>query len=517
MRITHSRISRLMAALAAAIIALPPSLPIVASPAMEKLFFILKSKGSLTQDEYDMLVAAMRADEKSSPVAAPATASSSGLSQRLAQTESKIESLENVITNTRGQVEEFSKITDNTSPATMSKADLDVLLADKWYERLKLKGYVQARLYSLLGDDDVPGVRQANDPFVGDDQSMGIRRGRMTFSGDVTNHLYLYAQMDFFGTNVNSNNGTTTNVLQARDMYADISLDPAREFRARIGLSKVPYGFTNLQSSQNRLALERPDALNSGVEGERDMGAYLIWAPYTIRERFKNIVKMGLRGSGDYGLLNVGVYNGTGINNLDNNGKMHYIAHAAYPFEFDNGQFLEIGASFYTGQFKPGLTAIGGTGPGNFTPTVHPNGVLDQRTAVNVVLYPQPFGIEAEWTWGKGPQLSNDMRTITSQSLEGGYIQACYRHVFPNQSELIPFVRLQQFDGARKFANNAPRNRVNEVAFGLRYIPYPELEVSLMYSNGTRTNTGDNPTGIAGPRYRDVNVSYIGLQAQINF
>ncbi len=513
MRITHSRISHLLAAFAAAIIALPPTLPIVASPAMEKLFFILKSKGSLTQDEYDMLVAAMRADEKSSPApaSAPASGSSSGLGQRLAKTESKIESLENVISNTRGQVEEFSKITDNTSPATMSKADLDVLLADKWYERLKLKGYVQTRLYSLLGDDDVPGAHQANDPFVSDTQSMGIRRGRLTFSGDVTNHLYLYAQMDMFATNVNSAGGTGTNVLQARDMYADISLDPAREFRARIGLSKVPYGFTNLQSSQNRLALERPDALNSAVEGERDMGAYLIWAPYIIRERFKNIVKMGLRGSGDYGLLNVGVYNGSGINNNDNNGKMHYIAHAAYPFEFDNGQFLEIGASFYTGQFKPGTTAIVGT-----TPTVHPNGVLDQRTAVNVVLYPQPFGIEAEWTFGKGPQLSNDMKSITTNSLEGGYIQACYRHVFPNQSELIPFVRLQQFDGARKFAANAPKMRVNEVAFGLRYIPYPELEMSLIYSNGTRTNTTDNPAA-AGTRYRDVNVSYIGLQAQINF
>ena len=510
MRITHSRISRLLAALAAAIIALPPSLPIVASPAMEKLFFILKSKGSLTQDEYDMLVAAMRSDEKSkAPSSAP---SSSSLENRLAQTESKVGSLENVISNTRGQVEEISKITDNTSPATMSKAEIDVLLADKWYERLKLKGYVQTRLYSMIGDDDVPGGSVASDPFVSDSMSMGIRRGRLTYSGDVSNHLYLYAQMDFFAQVGNSSNTGSTYALQARDMYADISLDPAREFRARIGLSKVPYGFVNLQSSQNRLALERADALNSAVEGERDMGAYLIWAPYTIRERFKNIVKMGLRGSGDYGLLNVGVYNGSGINNNDNNGKMHYIAHAAYPFEFDNGQFLEIGASFYTGQFRPGTAAITGVG----TPTVHPNGVLDQRTAVNVVLYPQPFGLEAEWTWGKGPQLSNNMTSITSQSLEGGYIQACYRHVFPNQSELIPFVRLQQFDGARKFAANAPRNRVNEVAFGLRYVPYPEFEMTFMYSNGTRTNTGDNPAA-AGPRYRDVNVSYIGLQAQINF
>jgi hypothetical protein len=81
--------------------------------------------------------------------------------------------------------------------------------------------------------------------------------------------------------------------LQARDVYADVSLDPAREFRVRLGLSKVPYGFSNLQSSQNRYALERPDALNSAVEGERDLGAYFIWAPYDIRNRYKDLVKAG--------------------------------------------------------------------------------------------------------------------------------------------------------------------------------------------------------------------------------
>lgn len=516
LKITPQRaLARMLAVITAVGVALPPTLPLTASPAMEKLFYILKSKGSLTQDEYDMLVAAMRADEKAAAASSSAPASSGGsgaIDKRLAQTESKVENLENVLGATKGQVEELSKITDNTSPSTMSKADLDVLLADKWYERLKLKGYVQTRLYGLLGDDDVPGVNVANDPFVSDAQSMGIRRGRLTYSGDLTNHLYLYAQMDFFAQVGNSGNNGSTYALQARDMYADISLDPAREFRARIGLSKVPYGWVNLQSSQNRLALERPDALNSAVEGERDMGAYLIWAPYDIRERFKNLVKMGLRGSGDYGVLNAGVFNGTGINNNDNNGKMHYVVHAAYPFEFSNGQFFEIGSSFYTGRFRPGTTGITGVG----TPDVDPNGVRDQRFAINAILYPQPFGLEAEWTWGQGPQLSQDMRSITSQSLEGGYIQACYRHVFPNQSELIPFVRWQTFDGARKFATNAPRNRVSEVAFGLRYIPYPELEMTLLYSNGTRTNTTDNPAA-AGPRYRDVNVSYIGLQAQINF
>jgi hypothetical protein len=279
----------------------------------------------------------------------------------------------------------------------------------------------------------------------------------------------------------------------------------------------VPYGFTNLQSSQNRYALERPDALNSAVEGERDLGAYFIWAPYEIRNRFKDLVKSGLRGSGDYGVLSVGVFNGQGINNADQNGDMHYIAHAAWPFEFSNGQILEVGASYYSGRYVPTAAATFTPGGAAVTPTVvGGGGVKDTRMAINAILYPQPFGLEAEWTWGEGPQLSNDMRTISSASLNGGFVQAVYRHVFPNQAELIPFVRWQHFDGARKFAANAPKTNVDEVAIGFEYIPYPELELTLMYSQGTRTNTTDNPT-VAGPRYRDVNYSYLGIQAQINF
>jgi hypothetical protein len=153
---------------------------------------------------------------------------------------------------------------------------------------------------------------QPNDSSIANDTNFfGIRRGRFIWSGDITSHLYYYAQADYMA----GVSGATA--LQARDVYADISLDPAREFRARIGLSKVPYGWSNLQSSQNRLALERTDSINSAAEGERDLGVYLMWAPFEIRNRFKDLVKMGLRGSGDYGLVAIGAYNGQGINNTD--------------------------------------------------------------------------------------------------------------------------------------------------------------------------------------------------------
>lgn len=548
MRIQHSRIARVLAALAAVVVALPPSLPVAAGPAMEKLFLIMKAKGSLSQEEYDMLVAASREEDKerekatvaaaptpavptpATPAPAPGlTANTSTLEKRLAQTESKVGhlenalnhtgvtplekrlaetegkvgNLENAISNTRGQVEELTKVTDNTSPSTMSVAELDTLLADKWYERLKLKGYLQMRSESVLHQDGGP-LFVANDPFASSQAGLGLRRARFTLSGDITNRIYIFIQPEFF-SNIGTTSGTQS-VLQARNFYTDISLDPAREFRVRLGLQKLPYGFQTLQSSQNRLALERPEAIDSAVENQHDMGVFLMWAPYEIRERFKGLVKMGLRGTGDYGLIALGAYSGQGINRPDANGMPHFMGRVTYPFEFDNGQFFEVSLQGFAGQFVPTTAAIGGV-----TPTVsNTRGLVDRRVAVSAILYPQPFGLESEWNWGQGPQLSNDMHTITSASLSGGYVQAIYRHVFASQKEFIPFVRWQTYNGGRKFATNAPSDKVNEIGFGMRFIPYPELEISAMFMHGNRTNTNVAP-------YSNVNYDYVGLQAQVNF
>src|SRR3712207_8809216 len=54
-------------------------------------------------------------------------------------------------------------------------------------------------------------------------------------------------------------------------LFRSIAIDDAKEHRFRVGQSKVPFGWVNLQSSQNRAPLERPDALNQAVEGERDI------------------------------------------------------------------------------------------------------------------------------------------------------------------------------------------------------------------------------------------------------
>ena len=79
-----------------------------------------------------------------------------------------------------------------------------------------------------------------------------------------------------------------------------------------------------------------------------------------------------------------------------------------------------------------------------------------------------------------------------------------------------PNVEADEMVYQRTISPEAAPDKATEIAIGFEYIPYPELEITLMYAMGTRTNTTDNPA-VAGPRYRDVNYNYLGLQAQINF
>lgn len=96
-----------------------------------------------------------------------------------------------------------------------------------------------------------------------------------------------------------------------------MALDSKKEFRFRVGQSKVTYGFENMQSSQNRLSFDRVDALNSSVANEHDLVVMFYWASVAVRERFAYLVKSGLKGSGNYGIFGLGVYNGQMVNRAE--------------------------------------------------------------------------------------------------------------------------------------------------------------------------------------------------------
>lgn len=370
----------------------------------------------------------------------------------------------------------------------------------KWYENINLRGYMQVRYNKLLETNPDLGCEQC-DKSWGGKNSFFIRRGRLVFSGNISDRIYVYIQPDF----ASSASTTSNNFLQIRDAYFDIALDSKKEFRFRVGQSKVPYGFENMQSSQNRLALDRNDALNSAVANERDLGVFFYWAPKSKRELFAKLANEGLKGSGDYGIFGLGVYNGQTANRVEANDNRHVVARVTYPFEFENGQVFEAGVQSYTGKYV--VTSIS-TAKNVIT---KPNGeYLDQRVAVSAVLYPKPFGLQAEYNVGTGPEYNPATNTIEQKKLYGGYMQAFY-NLKVDKHVILPFVKYQMYRGGKKQELDARSYSVNDLEMGVEWQPFKNLEVVANYT-------------ISDRRYEDAvlkNNSQTGnlvrLQLQVNF
>jgi hypothetical protein len=379
-----------------------------------------------------------------------------------------------------------------------------------WYEKMSIDGYTQVRNTESMSDDGGQVGALPADRSVDPNQNLVIRRGRFKITGDF-GRVYLYTQFDV-AASVDS--GTRGNLgYQTRDIYADIALDEAKEHRVRIGVSKVPYGWVNLQSSQNRLQMERPEALNSAVEGERDQGLYYMYANTEDRALFKSLVKDGFKGSGDYGVFTVGVYSGAGLNRADNNGGVHSVIRYSQPWVSSSGQMYEAGVAAYSGRFKVTTADISGSGTApTMSTTDSAEGFIDRRVAATFIIYPQPWGLEAEWTTGQGPQM-NDARTrIDTGYLNGGYVMLNYRHKYGEQSELIPYVRWNYFDGARKFGTNATKMVVNEIDVGFEWQWRKEVELQLQYTFADeRSNSSStNPKVIDGSQR-------LAVQLQFNY
>lgn len=363
-----------------------------------------------------------------------------------------------------------------------SQAVGDTPVRAKWYEKLNIRGYAQLR-WNRLGQPNGQ-LETTHDRSVGKNKGFFLRRGRMILSGQPHDRIFVYIQPDFA-----SRVGTSENVLQVRDWYADIFLTHNKEWRIRAGQSKIPYGFENMQSSQNRLALDRNDAFNSAVFNERDLGVYLYYAPSEIRARFRHLVESGLKGSGDYGMLGFGLYNGQGANRAEMNDNKHLILKFAYPHEFANGQILEVGASAFTGLFNVSREPIVPLAGGNAQTPGGDVNIRDERVGTYFVWYPQPFGLQAEFTVGRGPQLNVERTRIDESHLYGGYVQAMYNYRCETYCLMVlPFIRWQEFYGSQKFQSNAPGLRVRELELGVEYQFSRALELVTTYSFTERTS-----------------------------
>jgi phosphate-selective porin len=412
---------------------------------------------------------------------------------------------------------------------------------------VNMRGYLQLRNTTMLSGDE--GVNLFSDRSVGDDRSNGdqdknflIRRARVIIFGDIGERLYYYLQPDFASSATGAGN-----VAQLRDAYGDVKITKDAVHRIRVGQSKVPYGFENLQSSQNRLALDRSDALNSAVKDERDLGAFYYYTPLATQEMFKDIMKLGLKHSGNYGQFGIGAYNGQGANQRERNDNYHIVSRYTHPWKTETGQYYEAGIQAYTGNYVPvstgayrntvdsvGAGAVAGCGgaAANGIRSCTPvnavgqgkNGFKDERIGVSFIMYPQPFGIQAEWNWGTTPGLDLTTNTIKEQNLNGGYVQAMYQwnnvKFLETNGTFIAFAKWNYFDGFNKAESNAGQNNVNDWEIGGEWQIAPEVELVAYYHKMKRTNLVTGVQTSAFPNradYETFDADALRVQLQYNF
>lgn len=358
----------------------------------------------------------------------------------------------------------------------------------RWYERLRHYGYGMLR-YNRLGQPNGM-LRTYHDASVGDEGAGAqpgffFRRIRWVITGQVSDRVGVFFQPDL-ASNVSGN----THVMSMRDAWGEYYFDNKKEYRFRIGLQRVPCSWDNWQASRQRMAIDRADATNSCAQSERDMGVSFQWTPKHAQHRWKHMLDY-MYGGGDWGVVNLTVYNGQGLNAVEANDDKHVGIRLAYPFELPGGRLFEIGMNAMRGQFRVTPGTFSGSSP--TTLFSNPDGghnsrnYLDERLNFFIYYPPQPWGFIAEYVTGRGPR-RNASGVIEESHLYGGYVQGHYQWKYSDLGLANFYARYQEYYGGIKFQTGAPDARMKELELGIAWMPDPQWEVTAAYTFTERLN-----------------------------
>jgi hypothetical protein len=157
----------------------------------------------------------------------------------------------------------------------------------------------------------------------------------------------------------------------------------------------------------------------------------------------------------------------------------------------------------YSGQYKLDQTTTG----------VKKNATLDyldERMAASFIVYPKPFGIQAEYNVGKGPQYDFVKDSISTKDLKGGYVTLSYLIKVKKQI-IIPFARYTFYEGGKKFELDARAYNVKEFEGGREYQPFKNFEIttSWVHSEKWTSDKAKKDNFQVG--------SFLRIQCQLNF
>jgi hypothetical protein len=194
---------------------------------------------------------------------------------------------------------------------------------------------------------------------------------------------------------------------------------------------------------------------------------------------------------GNYGAFGLALYNGQGTNRSETNNGLMFVAMATWPFALDglglDGQVLEVGGAVMRNRFQPELRSGG----------VSALSYADNRVGIHAMLYPQPFGVQAEWNWGTGPEWDSATQSIREKPLSGGYVQPMLRIRRSPIGPFMAFGRWQHYRGGWKAALNTPRLETDELELGIEFQPMTPLEFTLTYGHARRREADERRSGRA--------------------
>jgi hypothetical protein len=137
----------------------------------------------------------------------------------------------------------------------------------------------------------------------------------------------------------------------------------------------------------------------------------------------------------------------------------------------------------------------------------------DERMALSFIYYPMPFGFQAEYNWGVGPQINENNVIEEKVSLHGGYLQFMYQIQRGNEY-LMPFIKMQYYDGSKKH-ETAAHYIVKEYELGVEWQPYPSFELTAVWAVEDRTIVARKSSTESIRNQQDGH--RLRLQAQFNF